>query len=136
VSYADAKRVLVVEDDHVIRSAVADALEDEGYAVETAANGAIALEIVRDAPPDAIVLDLMMPVMDGWQFLAACRGDRLCDGVPVVVTSAHGRLAEVAPDLHVEACLAKPFDLDVLLGAIQRLVSRTAGTHGIAVRGS
>jgi len=74
--------------------------------------------------PDAIVLDLMMPVMDGWAFLEACREDSLCEGVPIVVTSAYRNLAEIASGLQVEACLAKPFDLDVLLGAVERLLKR------------
>jgi CheY-like chemotaxis protein len=130
------KRVLVVEDEEVIRTAVAEALDDEGFAVQTAANGAVALDLVRSQPPDAIILDLMMPVMDGWQFLAACRADQLCEGVPIVVTSAHAKLAEVAPSLHVQACLAKPFDLDVLLGAVQRLVNRPHNGRGPVVRSS
>ena len=63
----------------------------------------------------------------------ACRDGALCDGVPIVVMSAHGTLAEVAPDLNVQACLAKPFDLDVLLGAIDRLVSRAAAQRNVAM---
>ena len=67
------KRVLVVEDDETLRTTVAEALEDEGYQVITATNGAEALRLVRAAEPDAIVLDLMMPVMDGRAFLEASR---------------------------------------------------------------
>ncbi len=120
----ERKLVLIVEDDSLIRAAVAEALQDDGYKVHTASNGVVALDLVRESPPDAIVLDLMMPVMDGVQFLAACRHDRLCEGVPILVTSANGKLADMAPQLQVQACLAKPFDLDVLLGAIDRLVNR------------
>ncbi|MBV9173586.1 MAG: response regulator, partial [Chloroflexi bacterium] len=65
----DPARVLVVDDEPVIREVVAEALEFEGYAVETATNGAEALAKVRAHAPQAIVLDLMMPVMDGWAFL-------------------------------------------------------------------
>jgi hypothetical protein len=65
-------RILVVEDDPSIRMAVAEALEDMGYLVETASNGAEALAKVRADGFAAIVLDLMMPVMSGWEFLDAC----------------------------------------------------------------
>jgi two-component system, chemotaxis family, chemotaxis protein CheY len=117
-----SKRVLVVDDDDGIRAAVADVLDFEGYEVIAASNGAEALEQVRTARPDAVVLDLMMPVMDGWMFMEACRKEELCDGTPVLVMSAYRNLAETAPNLGANACIAKPFDLDVLLGAVERLV--------------
>src|SRR2546423_15401325 len=84
-------RLRVVEDDAAIRSVVAELLEDEGYVVDTAGDGAQALQRARDAPPAAILLDLMMPVLDGWGFVEACRQQGICLGVPVVVMSAaHG----------------------------------------------
>jgi two-component system, chemotaxis family, chemotaxis protein CheY len=121
-----SKRVLVVDDDDAIRLTVADALQDEGYQVLMATNGREALDQVEAGPPDAIVLDLMMPVLDGWGFLEACRQRRLCEGIPVLVMSAYRRLAETAPDLKVRACIAKPFELDVLLGAVERLLQHSA----------
>jgi two-component system, chemotaxis family, chemotaxis protein CheY len=122
----EPRHVLVVDDDAGIRSVVADAFEMEGYRVVTARNGAEALERVRASRPDAIVVDLMMPIMDGWQFLEACRKDNLCEGTPVVVMSAYRYLAEISSDLGASACIAKPFDLDVLLGAVQRLIQTHA----------
>ena len=122
VGIEDPARVLVVDDEPVIRELVAEALELEGYAVETAANGAEALTKVQARAPSVIVLDLMMPVMNGWDFLNACRAYPACAGVPVVVTSAYRRLPETAASLGVTACVAKPFDLRVLLGAIERLI--------------
>src|ERR687886_537552 len=113
-----SKRVLVVDDDDGVRTAVADVLELEGYEVITASNGVEALEQVRTARPDAVVLDLMMPVMDGWTFMEACRQEELCDGTPVLVMSAYRNLAETAASLGANACIAKPFDLEVLLGAV------------------
>ncbi len=121
-----SKRVLVVDDEDAIRTAVADALDFEGYEVITATNGAEALEQVRTARPDAVVLDLMMPVMDGWTFMEACRREGLCAQTPVLVMSAYRHLSETAPNLGAKACIAKPFDLDVLLGAVERLVQRAA----------
>jgi CheY-like chemotaxis protein len=121
------KRVLVADDDDGIRMAVADALAFEGYEVITATNGAEALEQVRSARPDAIVLDLMMPVMDGWQFMEACRNEKVCERTPVLVMSAYRHLGTTAPSLAANACIAKPFDLDVLLGAVERLVRSWPG---------
>ena len=118
-------RVLVVDDEEPIRSTLTEALELEGYAVQAASNGAEAVELVRHFRPSAIVLDLMMPVMNGWEFLERCRADALCRDTPVVVMSAYRKLPQEAATLGVKACIAKPFDLDVLLGAVDRIV-RTA----------
>jgi two-component system response regulator MprA len=117
------KRVLVVEDEDVIRTTLAEALQDEGYHVATASNGAEALQLVRATEPDAIVLDLMMPVMDGRAFLAACRREQRCAETPVLVLSAHHKLAELAAvELQVDDFIAKPFQLDAVLEAVERLV--------------
>ena len=116
------KCVLVVEDDATIRSTLAEALAEEGYRVLTATNGLEGLQEVRTGAPDAVLLDLMMPVLDGWGFLAQCRREQLCADTPVLVMSAHLRLAEIAGELKVRGCITKPFDLDVLLGALERLV--------------
>lgn len=121
---ADPARILVVDDDDLIRETVAEALELDGFAVEKARNGREALEVVRSRRPNGIILDLMMPIMTGWQFLESCRADQLCDGIPVVVMSAYSKLPEEASTLGVKGCIAKPFDLDVLLGAIERAVQR------------
>jgi CheY-like chemotaxis protein len=118
------KRVLVVDDEEPIRLTVAEALEDEGYAVATAQNGAEALLQVRKTAPHGIVLDLMMPVLDGWGFLEACRQEELCANTPVLVISAYRKLAEAAPsELRVDQFLPKPFELDHLLEAVAELVA-------------
>jgi CheY-like chemotaxis protein len=118
------KRVLVVDDEKAIRLTVAEALEDEGYAVATAENGADALVQVRERQPHGIVLDLMMPVLDGWGFLKACRQDELCAGIPVLVMSAYRKLAEGAQsELGVDRFLAKPFELDELIEAVEELIA-------------
>ena len=117
-----SKCILVVDDEDSIREALTDTLEFEGYRVESAANGQQALAMVRATRPDAIVLDLMMPVMDGWTFMQECRKDPDCECTPVLVISAHRALQETTSTLDVQACLAKPFDLDVLVGAVERLL--------------
>ena len=120
------RQILVVEDDASIRGLVSEVLRDDGYEVSEASNGVEALEAVGERRPDLIVLDLMMPVMDGWAFLDACQREELCKGTPVLVVSAYRALPETAPQLGVRGCIAKPFDLDVVLGAVERLVQRAA----------
>ena len=117
-------RILVVEDDPAIRITVAEALEDMGYGVETASNGAEALAKVREDGFAAIVLDLMMPVMTGWEFLDACGDDLLAEQIPVAVVSAAYAPGAVASRPAVSAVLSKPFDLDVLEAIVQRLTAR------------
>jgi CheY-like chemotaxis protein len=82
------QHILVVDDDPAIRDVVADILEMSDYAVRTAANGAEALEKIRAEPPAAVLLDLMMPVMNGWDFLRACRTETICARIPIAIMSA------------------------------------------------
>jgi CheY-like chemotaxis protein len=126
MSSPESKLVLVVDDEAPIRETLADALEFEGYTVVTATNGFEALERVRGCQPAAVLLDLMMPIMTGWDFLRVCRKEQLCAQTPILVMSAYRRLAEESSTLGASACIAKPFDLDVLLAAIDHLVRRTA----------
>jgi len=117
------RRILVVEDDHEIRSTLVELLQDEGYAVEAAGDGKKALEIVGRLPPSAILLDLMMPVMDGWAFLSECRADPRCREIPIVVMSAAYNLPASIKQLTnhgVRAVIAKPFDVQALLRLVRR----------------
>jgi two-component system alkaline phosphatase synthesis response regulator PhoP len=107
------KRVLVAEDDPAIRAVLAEALADEGYAIATAADGQLALEEYASFRPDVVVLDLMMPVVDGFEFLH--RREPSCCSVPVVVITAAYRPRAFAPDLGVAALILKPFDIRVLV---------------------
>jgi CheY-like chemotaxis protein len=116
-------QILVVEDDEAIRGLVSDVLRDDGYTVREASNGIEALEQLRRGKPDLIVLDLMMPVMDGWAFVEECRIKQYCEDVPIIVTSASHdlpRTAERLRDFGVRTCLAKPFDVDGLLALVER----------------
>src|SRR3712207_6653227 len=87
---SQVKTVLVVDDDPDIRRFVSMALESEGYRVDCARNGREALEKVRREPPDAILLDIMMPIMDGWCFLRDRRTLSAKCRCPVLVMSAAG----------------------------------------------
>ena len=127
MTQANRKRILVVDDDPSIRSLVAEVLEDEGYEVQLAGNGAEALSVLQQSLPHAIVTDLMMPVMDGWELVETCQRMQRVARVPIVVMSAAHGLTESAEKLGVRACLAKPFDLEVLVGAMDRLLRTTPG---------
>jgi CheY-like chemotaxis protein len=109
--------VLVVDDQQVIRDTLQTALDDEGFTVECAANGKEALDILERWDPCVILLDLMMPVMDGWAFCAEQR--RSGDRTPVVLLSAAGGLDEQAKTLCAAGFIAKPFDIDTVISAIE-----------------
>jgi CheY-like chemotaxis protein len=109
--------VLVVDDQEVIRDTLQTALDDEGFTVETAANGREALEILGRWKPCVVLLDLMMPVMDGWAFCAEQR--RTGDTTPIVLLSAAGGLIEEAKALCAAGFIAKPFDIDHVISAIE-----------------
>ncbi len=111
--------VLIVDDDSDILQTLALCLSTEGYRVATAANGYEALAQLERENPACILLDLMMPVMDGWQFVAELekRGRR----APLIILSADGAVQGHAAKLKAEASLSKPFDLDALLGTVRKL---------------
>jgi two-component system, sensor histidine kinase and response regulator len=108
--------ILIVDDEPDLRQALASLLTDEGYEIRTACNGARALAIIAEAPPDLILLDLQMPVMDGQAFASiyhALPGPH----APIVVCSTHPR--EILTNgLRDSPFLRKPFDLDRLLAVI------------------
>jgi CheY-like chemotaxis protein len=111
--------VLIVEDDADLRDMMAQLLLLEGYRTETAANGQDALRYLsHGGRPDVILLDLMMPVMDGWEFLRRKRLEPSIAGVPVVVLSAMDPAR--ATNLGGTAFLTKPLDFDRLLELVRR----------------
>ena len=109
--------ILVVDDEPDIREAISELLEQEGYEVVGAGDGAEALSKARATRPTVVLLDLMMPGMNGWEFCARQRGDPELAGIPVIVVSALGR----APGVTAADYIQKPFDLDALLKAVRRL---------------
>ena len=113
----DASLILVVDDERDIRSTVAEMLELEGYAVGEAANGAEALEVVERQVPDVILLDMRMPILDGWGFAAELR--RRGMRIPIVVMTAARDAARWADEIAANGALAKPFGFDELLRAVR-----------------
>ncbi len=118
--------VLVVDDDPDILEAICDILGTESYRVARARNGLEALERVAAERPDVILLDLMMPVMDGVAFAHALHQRPAVSDVPILVISADGNPARAA-SVNARAYLAKPFDIDALLSHVAAI---TRGGHG------
>ena len=112
--------LLVVDDDVDIVQTLGLCLRAEGYRVQLARNGQEALAQLAPELPAAVLLDLMMPVMDGWQFAAEVKSRGL--RVPLLVLSADQAVERHAGVLAADAWLAKPFDLDELLGKVRQLV--------------
>ena len=113
---SDGKRVLVVDDEPAIRYTVKDVLSEAGYRVATAEHGAQALVEVSRERPHVILLDLMMPVMDGWTFLGQVGQD-----IPVVLMSATYNLRGSEPRPPVRGILPKPFDVAELVDLVAAL---------------
>jgi CheY-like chemotaxis protein len=120
----NAPSIMVVDDDPELRQSILDVLEDAGFSTMAASGGEEALRQL-DGPqrPQLILLDLMMPGMNGWQFREAQQADERLRGIPVLVITASRYLATHPID--VERVVFKPFSLDQLLGAIREL---TAGS--------
>lgn len=117
-------RILVVDDDALLRNSVADVLEDEGYVVEHAGDGVDALARIGANPPDVILLDVLMPRMNGKQLLEALHDDPRTSNIPVLMMTAiqgfdSHRTTALAADM-----VEKPFDVDELLNKIALAVYR------------
>jgi CheY-like chemotaxis protein len=115
-------RVLVVEDDSDIRTSLMDALGDHGFVPMGAANGRDALAKLGE-PVDhwcLIILDLMMPVMDGWSFREQQLRDPVLAEIPVVVISAHRDVTKAATDLKADGFLPKPLKVRDLIGVAEQ----------------
>lgn len=117
-------RILVIDDEPMVREAVGRMLVGEGYAVDHATDGAAALAVLDADPPDVILLDLMMPGMNGRQFLTVLREERRSTVPVVVMTAVHG-LAQRAVDLGATDVVEKPFDYDELLNKVALAVFRS-----------
>jgi two-component system, chemotaxis family, chemotaxis protein CheY len=112
------RRTLVVDDDHDIAELVRLALTDEGYEVVIASNGSAALQETLASPFDLILLDLRMPVMDGWEFAREYQA-RQEPRAPVIVVTAARDAAERAAEIHADGYISKPFSLEELLAVVK-----------------
>jgi CheY-like chemotaxis protein len=116
--------ILVVDDDPAIRALYSEILSDEGYGVQTAENGREAIVQVKAQPTDLIMMDIMMPIMDGLTACTKIKADPAMQGVPIVIMSAGINLRRHADDFAcmAAAILSKPIDLDYLLDTVKRFV--------------
>jgi CheY-like chemotaxis protein len=114
------RAVMIVDDDDAIREALEDVLSDEGYEVVGLSDGQQALDYLHaEKRPSAILVDLWMPVMDGWKFLDALLDDPRFSRIPLIVLTA--ARDQRARDLRVSEVLTKPVQLQRVLGALERL---------------
>jgi DNA-binding response OmpR family regulator len=118
-------RILIVDDEPMVRETISRVLVEEGYTVDCAADGEMAIARCRSHPPDVILLDLMMPGMNGRQFLSTLRGELGCTEVPVVVMTAVHGLGQRALSLGADDMVEKPFDVDELLNKIALAMFRS-----------
>jgi CheY-like chemotaxis protein len=121
-------RILIVDDELDIRETISEILIHEGHEVFTASDGEQGLVRCRQLHPDLVLLDLMMPGMNGWDFRRAQLREEAIAAIPVVVVSAVGRDG----DLAANGFLAKPFGLDDLLSVVGRSVHQGNGALGHA----
>jgi two-component system alkaline phosphatase synthesis response regulator PhoP len=135
---AEAKqRLLLVDDDEDLRMSLAEALEDAGYAVIQAGNGHMALQLLESELPDLVLLDLLMPVLNGWQFCQSKNENPVTAAIPVIAMSAAVSKDPKSPYyIDVDDFIAKPVELDELLAKISGCLARTAldGPNGTAGR--
>jgi two-component system, chemotaxis family, chemotaxis protein CheY len=119
--------VLVVDDDPDILEALSEILEAEGFEIRRARNGKEALDRLEPDAPQLILLDLMMPVMDGWEFAQRMRQrPPEIARIPIIVLSADRNVGSKASDLGAVGHLAKPFELNDLLELVRRSLEPTA----------
>lgn len=115
-------KILVVDDERTIRELLTDLLTDEGHHVVWASNGVRALQALEAERPDLVIMDVMMPEMDGREVLRRMRASQTLRDIPVIIMSAASTVDQ--PGSGADAFLAKPFDLHELLASIQRIFRR------------
>lgn len=120
-----AKRVLICDDDPVILRLLEVNLELEGYDVLLAHDGAEAVEVARAEQPDLVILDIMMPKLDGYQTCAQLKGDDDTKDIPVIFLSAKAQQADIdkGKQFGVIDYLTKPFDPNDLIEVVERTLT-------------
>lgn len=117
-------RVLVIDDDDAVCDVLREALTDAGYAVATVPHGAAALELVRHHQPAVILLDLRMPIMDGWSFVDQYRRQAR-PPASVILLSALKDVEDSARRIGAAGFIKKPFELDHVLSQIESCIAES-----------
>jgi CheY-like chemotaxis protein len=120
------KTIMVVDDEFGLADVLAVTLSEIGFRVHTAANGVQGLEVMAEHLPDLVILDFMMPLLDGPGVLRAMRADPRLANVPVVMISAVPESVVRARCSGFVAFLRKPFEFDAVLAAVQRALGTEA----------
>lgn len=115
----EGRKVLVIDDDDELADVVRQVLRDAGYSVATVKHGAAALELTHHVAPDLILLDLSMPIMDGWSFVAQYRRTAK-QGARIVLLTGNASAADIARTLEADGYLTKPFSMDDLVTTVER----------------
>ena len=119
-----ARQVLIVEDEPHIVESLAFVLGREGFAVSSVMDGESALEILRRTPPDLVILDLMIPRLNGFEVLKAAKSDPALSAIPVMVLSAKGQVHDRrhAEEIGSDGFMTKPFSNREIVELVRRLV--------------
>lgn len=128
------KKILIIDDDSLMRRSMAFNLEQAGYKAFTAANAEDGLEIIRNSPPDLVLLDIGLPEMDG---LDAIKQIKALSPIPIIFVTARRRELDevVGLELGADDYITKPFDHDVLLAHIKAVLRRSASAAELTVSG-
>lgn len=127
---AVTRRILIVEDQADVAQLIDVVLKGEGYTVAIARDGAQGLMLARDWKPDLILMDIMLPGVDGGTLIARLRQEEETAELPIIAMSASRTLRDRTGELEADALLSKPFDVDALLVQVQFLLTRDRGEAG------
>ena len=127
-------RILLIDDDPSIREMLAQTLEEEGFETLQAGDGMEGLQAVRRESPSLIILDVMMPRLNGFDCAAAIKGDPALRHIPIIMLTVVNE-AQRAYGLGVEVYLTKPFEGDAVLGEVKRLLSKRETSRSVVVLG-
>ena len=119
----DKKKILVVDDEPHIVKLIATRLEANGYDVITGSNGEEAIETARTAHPDLILLDVLMPVMDGYTFVKIAKEDKEIKSIPIIILSAKDRMSDLFKSEGIKDFLVKPCRADELLSVVKKYLA-------------
>lgn len=121
-----SKRILLVDDEADIRSVYTKTLGKEGYEVTTAKDGKEALEKLKEFKPHLVILDIMMPGMDGWEVAKKIRKDQVLGDIPIIILSVKSEIEDKVKSIEeakTDRHLAKPIELSELIGTIKSLLN-------------